>query len=284
MNWEIYEETVKNIYQVLGASKGVKIECYGNSCKCTGKSGDDHQIDVLTTHNDGLHDYKTSIECKYWHKKINKDIVMKAWGIRQDCNFHKGVIVSKVGFTPDAIKFAEYNGIGLVELREPLKQDIENRIEQINIMISPVIPKILSFKNILHEEEPQTGINIDVNTSESYYLFPDGSHKTIIDLINDWAKEIEKAGKSNEPVENVIQFTNGTYLKSPGAELSIKVKEVHIKGSVVTGSMEKVEFRCEDRVWLIMKSIFEKKMFTISREGNLQEVSFFAQVDQCLLT
>lgn len=117
MNWEIYEETVKNIYEVLGASKGVKIECYGNSCKCTGKSGVKHQIDVLTVHTDGLHDYKTSIECKYWNKKINKDIVMKAWGIRQDCNLQKGVIVSKIGLTPDAIKFAKYYDIGLVELR-----------------------------------------------------------------------------------------------------------------------------------------------------------------------
>ena len=275
MKWEIYEETVKNIYEVLGARNGVKIECYGNSCKCTGKSGDDHQIDVLTTHTDGIHDYKTSIECKYWKEKINKDIVMKVLEICKDCNFHKGVIVSKMGFTPDAIKYAKYYDIGLVELRKPLKKDVENRIEQINIMIAPVIPEILYFNNISHEEEPQKEINID-NKSEIYYLFPDGSHKTIIDLINYWIEEIKQAGKLNEPVENVIPFPNGTYLKSPGAELSIKVKAVHIKGSVVTGSMEKVEFRCEDRVWLIMKSIFEEKMFTISREGNIQEVAFFA--------
>jgi len=275
MKWEIYEETVKNIYEVLGARNGVKIECYGNSCKCTGKSGDDHQIDVLTTHTDGIHDYKTSIECKYWKEKINKDIVMKILEICKDCNFHKGVIVSKMGFTPDAIKYAKYYDIGLVELRKPLKKDVENRIEQINIMIAPVIPEILYFNNISHEEEPQKEINID-NKSEIYYLFPDGSHKTIIDLINYWIEEIKQAGKLNEPVENVIPFPNGTYLKSPGAELSIKVKAVHIKGSVVTGSMEKVEFRCEDRVWLIMKSIFEEKMFTISREGNIQEVAFFA--------
>jgi Restriction endonuclease len=274
MNWEIYEETVKNIYQVLGASKGVKIECYGNSCKCTGKSGDDHQIDVLTVHTDGLHDYKTSIECKYWNKKINKDIVMKACGIRQDCNLQKGVIVSKMGFTPDAIKFAKHNGIGLVELREPLKQDIENRITEVNINIIPLIPNITRLYNIVHEEEDQNDTHFEIDTSDSYYLFPDGTHKTIIDLINDWAKKIEKAGKSNEPVEKVIPFPNGTYLKSPGSELSIKVKAVHIKGSVVKGSMEKVEFRCEDRVWLIMKSMFEEKMFTISREGNLQEIPY----------
>lgn len=114
MKWETYEETVKNIYEVLGARNGVKIECYGNSCKCTGKSGLKHQIDVLTVHTDGIHNYKTSIECKYWEEKINKDIVMKVLEICGDCNLHKGVIVSKMGFTPDAIKFAEYNGIGLV--------------------------------------------------------------------------------------------------------------------------------------------------------------------------
>ena len=276
MNWEIYEETVKNIYQVLGASKGVKIECYGNSCKCTGKSGDAHQIDVLTTHNDGIHDYKTSIECKYWKEKINKDIVMKVLEICKDCNFHKGVIVSKMGFTPDAIKFAKYYDVGLVELREPLEQDVENRLQEIDMIISPVLPKILYFKNILHEEEPQKEINFDVNTSESYYLFPDGSHQTIIDLIDDWLREVKQARKMNEVVKKVISFRNGTYLKSPNPELNIKVKAVHIKGSLVTGSMEKIEFRSKDRVWLIMKSIFEEKMFTIYREGNLQEVSFFA--------
>ena len=72
MKWETYEETVKNIYEVLGARNGVKIEGYGNSCKCTGKSGLKHQIDVMTAHNDGIHCYKTSIECKYWEEKLTR--------------------------------------------------------------------------------------------------------------------------------------------------------------------------------------------------------------------
>jgi hypothetical protein len=94
----------------------------------------------------------------------------------------------------------------------------------------------------------------EINTSESYYLFPDGCHKTIIDLIDDWLREIKQAGKLNVVMEKVISFPNGTYLKTP--ELSIKVNAVHIKGSLVTGSMEKVEFRWEDRISLIMKVYF----------------------------
>ncbi len=277
MNWEIYEETVKNIYQVLGASKGVKIECYGNSCKCTGKSGDDHQIDVLTTHNDGIHDYKTSIECKYWKQKINKDIVMKVLEICKDCNFHKGVIVSKMGFTPDAIKYAKYYDIGLVELREPLKQDIENRITEVNINIIPLIPNITRLYNIVHEEEDQNHTHFEINTSDSYYLFPDGTHKTIRHLVEDFFREIKQAQKFNELTEKSVLFPNDTYLQSPSPELSLRVKSVHIQGILVTDTMaETVKIRWEDRVWLIMKSIFEEKMFTVSRSGNIQEVSFFA--------
>lgn len=275
MDWKTYEETVKNIYEVLGASKGVKIECYGNSCKCTDQSEVKHQIDVLTVHTDGLHNYKTSIECKYWNKKINKDIVMKALGIRQDCNLQKAIIVSKMGFTPDAIKFAKYYDIGLVELREPLKQDIENRITEVNINIIPVIPNITRLDNIVHEEEDQNPTHFEINTSDSYYLFPDGTHKTIKHLVEDFFREIKQAQKFNELTEKIVLFPNDTYLQSPSPELSIRVKSVHLQGILVTDSMvETVKIRWEDIVWLIMKSIFEEKMFTISRDGNVQEIPY----------
>ena len=273
MNWETYEETVKNIYEVLGARNGVKIECYGNSCKCTGKSGLKHQIDVLTVHTDGIHNYKTSIECKYSAQKINKDIVMKVLDIRQDCNFQKGIIVSKMGFTPDAIQLAKYYDIGLVELREPLKQDIENRITEVNINIIPLIPNITRLDNIVHEEEDQNHTHFEINTSDTYYLFPDGTHKTIRHLVDDFFREIKQAQKINELTEKIVLFPNDTYLQSPSPELSLRVKSVHIQGILVTDSMpETVKIMWKDRVWLIMKSIFEEKMFTVSRSGNIQEV------------
>ncbi len=199
---------------------------------------------------------------------------MKVWAICQDCNLHKGVIVSKVGFTHDAIKFAGYNGIGLVELREPLKPDLENRIEEIDVIISAVIPKLIRFNNILHEEEPQKEIYLDVTISDIYYFFPNGYHKNIINLINDFFKEIKQAKKLNEVMEKRISFPNGTYLKSHNSELNIRVQAVYLKGLLKTYGMAKVEIKWEDKVWLIMKSIFERKMFTISHEGNLQEVTY----------
>ncbi len=99
MEWKEYEEITKYIYETLGAANGVKIECHGNNCKVTGKSTVVHQIDVLTSHSDGLHSYKTAVECKYCEQTINKDIIMKVAEIVEDAGLNKGVIVSKNGFT-----------------------------------------------------------------------------------------------------------------------------------------------------------------------------------------
>lgn len=68
LDWENFEEVVKNIYKRFGKDKGVKIEGYGRTCKCKGKSGVEHQIDILTSHSDVIHLYKTGIECKYWNR------------------------------------------------------------------------------------------------------------------------------------------------------------------------------------------------------------------------
>lgn len=86
---------------------------------------------MLTSHSDGIHEYLTDIECKYWDQKINKDIVMKVVAIVKDCNFAKGIIVSKLGFTPDAKQYAWHEGIGLVELREMTDEDWKGRIRKI---------------------------------------------------------------------------------------------------------------------------------------------------------
>jgi len=83
MDWQNYETTVRNIYETLGKNYGVSIECYGKNCKRTGKSGIEHQIDVLSSHSDGVHTYFTAVECKYWNKKVNKDIAMKLNDIRR---------------------------------------------------------------------------------------------------------------------------------------------------------------------------------------------------------
>jgi len=71
MDWKTYEKLTKDIYERLGQKAGVKIVGWGNDLKVKGHSGVEHQIDVLTSHSDGIHSYLTDIECKYWKEKIN---------------------------------------------------------------------------------------------------------------------------------------------------------------------------------------------------------------------
>lgn len=116
MHWEDYEQLVARIYESLGNSKGVIIEGSGRLFKKIGQSGSEHQIDVLTSHTDGLHTYYTAIECKYYKKKVTKDPIAKLDYIIEDCKLDKGIIVTTKGFTSDAIKVAKDRNIILVEL------------------------------------------------------------------------------------------------------------------------------------------------------------------------
>ena len=148
MNWKSYEDMVTYIYAHLGKLDGVEILCSGENCKETGKSGVDHQIDVLTSHSAGPHSYKTAIECKYWKDKVHKDVVTKLSEILEDAQIEKGVVVSKSGFTQDAVKFAKYKGINLVELREPTDDDWKGRIRNITVNIEAHIPNVCGYEFI----------------------------------------------------------------------------------------------------------------------------------------
>ena len=105
--WRDYEVLVKDIYQALGQARGVTIECWGSSCKVEGPPGTFHQIDVLTRHSDGLHQYRTAISCKNWNKKVGIPIVREFAQIVNDARLSKGIIVSKMGFTTPAKTYAE---------------------------------------------------------------------------------------------------------------------------------------------------------------------------------
>src|SRR5687767_12475054 len=143
LDWKKYEAIAKYIYGTLGKQSGIRIKGYGNNCWVTGKSGVAHQIDILTTHSDGIHEYQTGIECKYWKEKINKDIVMKVADITEDAGLNKGVIVSRSGFTQDGIEYAKYRNIGLVELREIEEKDLEGKSINFDIGVLEVHTKFI---------------------------------------------------------------------------------------------------------------------------------------------
>jgi hypothetical protein len=275
LDWKKYEAIAKYIYETLGRQSGVKIKGYRSNCKVTGKSGVAHQIDILATHSEGIHEYLTAIECKYWKEKISKDIVMKVSAIIEDVNINKGVIVSRSGFTQDGIEYAKHKNIGLVELSEIEEEDLEGKSIKFDVGVLEVHTKC-----IIHRPEI---LNIEIDSVEKIQIEKESwKNRTIVRLLNG----------SQVPFTNYIkEFQNELHLQDkvwqtitkryeiPGGRLingqtnsSVNINEVTFTGILMKiDKSPNLRFTLIDQVWLIMKSLFERRTFTFSENGIIIE-------------
>jgi Restriction endonuclease len=270
MNWKNYEEAVRNIYETLGKNHGVSIEGFGNKCKIAGKSGVTHQIDVLTSHSDGVHNYLTAIECKYWNKKINKGVVMKLIEIVNDCNFNKGVLISKKGFTPDAKKFAEFSNISLVKLKDHnIIGDSENA-SKIFINLEITQAKLESINCVVGKESLDTyNLNPPVGLHKDYYVLqPNGIICKIDDLVKEFLNEKTLNQELFRIIEETTDFLTGSFLKSEEHNYSVPISGITCRGFIV--KFTKLDFDyIENKVSLIMEDIFARKSYTITSSGKI---------------
>ncbi len=266
LDWKDYEKITRYIYETLGKENGVIIKGFGSTCKVKGKSGVYHQIDVLTLHSDGIHNYQTAIECKYWGKKIDKAIVMKVSEIIEDASINKGVIVSKKGFTKDGISFAKYKNIGLVELREIKENDKEASAEIFDIKTWILRPQILGIKiDALNGIENSKEL-VEVNKINIQLI--NGDIIPFIDYLTTFKKDLLK--------EKVFQVITKGYKLQGASFINQKTNSTtKIKGIIFRGILIKTDsnlkFHPTDQIWLIMKSYFEDRNFTISKKGIIKE-------------
>ena len=277
LDWKTYESITKYIYDNLGRQAGMKVKGYGQNCKVLGKSGVSHQIDVLTTHSDGMHNYETAIECKYWKQKVNKDVVMKLSAIIEDAGISKGIIVTRSGFTKDGQEYAKFKNIGLVILREWDKNDqnstpkeIELGILQINLNIIATRPKLLQI---------DLGNNRFIDVQDEFDLFnyyidlKDGKRVPFYNYVTDFRLGIADQKKME------IKFTKRYKLQESrlyrrGIHEAIEIEDITITGKITQNDESKnFEFRLVDKVWLIMKSLFDNRQFSFSESGIIVEHS-----------
>lgn len=277
LDWKTYESITKYIYESLGSRTGVKILGHGSNCKVQGKSGVNHQIDILTSHSDGIQTYRTAIECKYWKDKVDKDIVMKVAETIEDAGIGKGVIVSKAGFTKDGAEFAKFKNIGIVELKEiseTAHDTGEQQFEVATIQISSRVtirrPEIsgVAFEYVDNQTPLEDGTTYVYTTS---IILPDGSRKPFTDYTRMFQDELHHCNKIGETITKRYEIAGGTLLHKEGSS------PAGIKSIVFTGVLNKINKNSNqvisvvDKVWLIMKSLFEGKSFSISENGFIVE-------------
>jgi len=273
MTWQDYEATVKFIYEALGARVGVVIECYGSACRRVGKSGVSHQIDVLTSHSDGVHTYYTGIECKYWDQKVNKDIVIKTAYLTEDCKFDKSVIVSKEGFTEDAILTAKNTNVYLVELKEHNLFITDDILTKYYLNMEYSIPELSGTKINIHEKYKGKYDIHPVISQKPFEVFVVKKNKettALKDLIIDFLSEKVLLAGNSDLIHDKIYFEEGTKLKAYKVRGSIPIFGVELSGfKRVYTRLDPDYF--ESKVWLLMKLIFENKSMIVTFNGEIEE-------------
>lgn len=274
LDWKLYEDITKFIYETLGKKYNVHIEGYGRNCKITGASGVTHQIDVLTSESDGINNYKTAIECKYLKKKVDKDIVMKLLSIINDTDIQRGIIVSKSGFTPDAKKFAEHYNIKIVQLREISEKDqnIKKEIElgDIDLYIHTILKRPIITKIVARTKEHN---DIILCEQDQYHILienKNGNQMKLFDAIMIFKKFLH----NQSPFEMISKID-----EYPNYRLHILGESYEITKIVFTGLLTVQDkhhltmFSLINHVWLIMQQIFENQTFVISDYGIIVNTS-----------
>lgn len=268
IDWKTYEFITKYIYETLGQKYYINIEGYGHTCKIKGKSGVEHQIDVLTSETDNTGTYRTAIECKYWNKKVTKETVMKLLAIINDTDIERGIIVSKSGYTPDAQQFAKHCNILIVHLRETGEEDNELQKEfhffdlRVNIKMNIKSPEVI---NIIAKDLDNNLIEIDENYQ--YHILieqANGKRTRLFDEIMVFKEYINKQ-KPFKTVTKTYEYENSNLRFQDSIQ---KIKSITYTGLLtVQDKSQNSTFSIVDNVWLIMKKIFEEQTFIISESG-----------------
>ncbi len=94
----------------LFRGRGYDVE---HNVKIVGRSGTEHQIDLLVRFDAPLHTSKIIIEAKSYQGSIDKDKVMKLIQIVDDLGADRGIIITTSWFTPGALTTAEGHNVEL---------------------------------------------------------------------------------------------------------------------------------------------------------------------------
>ena len=277
VRWQDYEELVKDIYQALGRANGVTIECWGSPCRVEGPPGVFHQIDVMTNHTDGLHQYRTAISCKNWNAKVGLPVVRDLAQVIQDAKLNKGVIVSKMGFTRPAKSYAESKNIGLVELRKPVDKDWDGYIREVHIALSIDQTQMYDVHFELTVPKPGPGEEIfqggpvywPLTFNQILIAVPGQEAKTLQGLASEEQRKRPNEEKYDLRLPAGSAVTIPEYPDHPAHGYSIK--GVSFKVQYNPPITEEIVIRADDHIYMIMESLFDGRRFTINKDGEIKE-------------
>lgn len=138
-----YEILAYNIHQALLKAEGHDTIEIKHNVKISGRSGQEHQIDVYWKFTVAGVVHQTAIECKKYKSSISVGRVRDFSAALDDIGNINGVMVTTEGYQSGAEQFASHKGIKLLILRSPRDRDLAGLIRKV------VFQLIAAFRNVV---------------------------------------------------------------------------------------------------------------------------------------
>ncbi len=220
-NFKIFEIISEGLYKkLLEKDFDPEKTKISRNKKITGRSGANHEIDILIEISTELKTFKIAVECKYLTRKVSKQVVAGFVEVLNDLNITNGCIISKLGYQTGAVKLAFFHGIRLDIMKVPDEE--ENDTEDDGAAV--VLLSNAELKQVLLS-------NLANLVENNFYLFKKNALNGIVVSTNiiTHGNLIEKLNKhagskkyiTNRSLNALLDST--TYALNKGQRVSLRV-------------------------------------------------------------
>lgn len=269
-----YEKLTQEIYQAINSSEDVKTVDVQHNIRILGKSGCKHQIDVYWEFEMMGETHKIAVECKNYSSEVSVGRIRDFFGVLHDIGNVKGIFVTKKGYQSGAIKFAEYYGISIKELRFPTDDDWAGRVKDIIINISAFTTQIrkrhldIDMNWLFSNTDYKEGDTVDFSgmSDEIKIVDENGAeitnfHELESKLPQDWKEESSRTHK---------EVFDNAYLKSPTGEL-MKINSISYEYDVISETETSIT-EGETIAKAILKDVTSGSLKFYDKHGDVRDV------------
>jgi hypothetical protein len=269
-----YEKFAQEIYQILLDSEDIKPTKVQHNVEIKGRSGCMHQIDVYWEYEIAGVAHRVAIECKNYNtSNISIGRIRDFFAALSDIGNINGIFVCKKGYQSGAIKFADYYGINLKELRVPVDSDWEGRIQTIQINLSTLGFKIKKRLPVIDNDwfksqypDPSISENYEIIGNNNEILIKDKDGNKITDFY-ELDNQLPHEWKNEEDKEHEYKWDNA-YIEVRGLGY-IKISSLKYVYDVKMSKPEEIVISAKDTAKAILKDIKSGAIKFFDTKGNI---------------
>jgi len=270
-----YEKFTQEIYQTLIDNEDIKTTKVEHNVNLEGRSGCKHQIDVYYEFEIAGVLHRVAIECKNFNtSNVSIGRIRDFYGVLTDLGNVQGTFVCKNGYQSGAIKYGNYYGINLKELRPPVANDWKGRLKDIQINLNFINIDIKDRHTVI-DQDWYFAKHGEVDETKTYKSQGMSNEMLIVDKEGNRITDFFEL--DNGLPQNWIEELNVTHeYKFDDAYIEVtdqglmKVKSITYKYDVHIGEVDPIKIAGEETAKAILKDIKTDKINFFDKNGNVK--------------